>query len=577
MKKLSKEELSRRIDLARGNIQPELVIRGAKFLDVFSGQWVSGDIAIDHGIIVGVGEQYEGKKTQTVRDRWVVPGFIDSHVHVESSLMVPEEFERTVLPLGTTSAILDPHEIANVMGVDGIKYILECAEKSVMNIYVMLSSCVPATHLETSGASISAAELLPFKNHPHVLGLAEMMNYPGVLNKSPDVLDKLYEFQDVHIDGHAPLLRGKDLNAYLICGIKTCHESVGLKEAQEKLSKGMQVMLREGSVAKNLVTLCGALSDFSSPQISLATDDRNPADIAEEGHLDFLIRLAIKSGCSPASVYRAASWSTARCFGLRTKGAIAPGYDADLVILKDFKKCTVDKVIKAGAFVDVKKLGERRVPPPTQNSMKFELPSVQDIQVKGVVGIKNKVRVIEIVQGNIITKECKGELLADASGDLQSDVAKDILKIAVQERYGRGQKPATGFVKGMGLKSGAIGSSVGHDSHNAVSIGVNDEDILLCLERIKSLGGGFVVAQGGKIKAELSLPVGGLMSVDSSEKISQAIEKLRAQARKQGCELADPFLQMAFLCLAVIPDLKITDRGLVDVRTFNFVPVLVQS
>jgi adenine deaminase len=573
MKKLTKDQIGSRIDAARGIRPVQLVLRGAKWLDVFSGQWLGGDIAIDDGAIVGVGEKYEGEKVLNLKGRYLVPGFIDSHVHVESTLMTPAEFERTVLPRGTTSAILDPHEIVNVLGKEGLEYILRCSERSRIGLYIMLSSCVPATHLETSGAKLSAADLLPYKNHPWVLGLAEMMNYPGLLNKDPDVIEKIFQFQDVHIDGHSPMLRGRDLNAYLGCGIKTCHESISQEEAQEKLERGMQVMLREGSVAKNLKELVGVLTPFSSPHVSLCTDDRNPLDILDEGHIDFMIRVAIKKGIPAHAVYRAASLSTAQCFGIKRKGALAPGYDADIVILKDYKKCLVDRVIKSGQLVNPKELGRFQIDPPRQNSMRCEIPVATQLQVVTNTSGDCNVRVIGIVPDNIVTNSLEASLPVDETGHVQIDLKQDILKIAVLERHGQRHPPAVGFVKGLGLKKGAIGSSVGHDSHNAVVIGADDEDIVKCFSRIKELGGGFVVVKDGKILAELALPIAGLMTEASLTDIYKALKKLRKTARDVGCRLADPFLQMAFLCLPVIPYLKITDRGLVDVNKFDFVSV----
>jgi adenine deaminase len=576
MKKYTPAQISERIDKARGLIPCELVLKGAKFLDVFSGEWLKGDIAIDKGFIVGTGEAYKGLKEISLKGKYLVPGFIDSHVHIESTMMVPEQFEATVLPHGTTSAILDPHEITNVLGVRGLKYILDCAEKSQMDLYVMLSSCVPATHLETSGARMSASDLLPFKIHPKVLGLAEMMNYPGLLNKDPDVLEKLFEFQDGHIDGHAPMVRGKDLNAYIGCGIKTCHESVSIDEAREKLERGMQVMLREGSVAKNLKELVGVLTAFSSPQVSLSTDDRNPADILDEGHIDYLIRLAIKNGAPANAVYRAASFSTARCFGIKNKGALAPGYIADIVILKDFKNCVVERVLKSGVFVSPEKPSRSwSVVPPRENSMRCEVPKLVDFQIpaKEKSSVVNA-KVIGIVPNNIITENLNLKLRTDENGLLNADLKNDILKISVLERHGQGGKPFTAFVKGMNLKRGAIGSSVGHDSHNAVVIGCDDQNILNCFTRLKELGGGFVISEKGKIVAELPLPISGLMTEAPIAQIYRDLKRLRKKARELGCKLDDPFLQMAFLCLPVIPDLKITDRGLVDVNLFKFVSVL---
>ncbi len=576
MKKRSVQELSQTIDVARGLIPCDLVLRGAQWLDVFSGKWLKGDIGITGDTIVGVGEKYEGKKVFSLKGKYLVPGFIDSHVHVESTLMTPGEFERTVLPRGTTSAILDPHEIANVLGERGLEYILACAKQARMNLFVMLSSCVPTTHLETSGASLSASDLVAYKNHPQVLGLAEMMNYPGLLNKDPGVLEKIYEFQDGHIDGHSPLLRGRDLNAYLSCGIKTCHESVSFEEAQEKLERGMQVMLREGSVAKNLRELVGVLTPFSSPFVSLCTDDRNPLDILDEGHIDFLIRLALKKGAPAPSVYRAASLSTAQCFGISRLGAIAPGYSADVVVLKDYRRCIVDRVIKSGVFVDAKAVSPISIKAPSENSMRCQIPSVDQLQVASSSRVSS-VRVIGIIPDNIITDDLSFDLSTNDLGHVQVDIKRDILKIVVMERHGQGRGVSVGFVKGLGLEEGAIGSSVGHDSHNAVAIGSNDSDIAGCFSRLKEMGGGFVIVNKGKVLAELALPIAGLMTEAPLREIYSRLKLLRKKAKELGCRLSDPFLQMAFLCLPVIPSLKITDRGLVDVNKFDFVPVVKTS
>ena len=340
----------------------------------------------------------------------------------------------------------------------------------------------------------------------------------------------------------------------------------------------MQVMLREGSVAKNLKELVGVLSDFSSPFVSLCTDDRNPLDILDEGHIDYLIRLALKKGVKPVTVYRTASLSTAQCFGLKRKGALAPGYDADIVVLKDYKRCVVDKVIKAGTFVDAKNSGDFHVPPPIENTMRCTIPTKSQLQVAatGMDDGQTRCRIIGIIPDSIITKNLEG-VLNVRQGEIQRDQAKDILKISVLERYGRGSAPSVAFVKGMGLKEGAIGSSVGHDSHNAVVIGANDEDMIQCFSRIKELGGGFVLVNKGKVLAELPLPVAGLMTTAPLKEIYQALKKLRKAAKQLGCTLSDPFLQMAFLCLPVIPQLKITDQGLVDVDRFSFVSVSLKE
>lgn len=598
-KKKTKAELEILIDVAAGRVPADLVLKGCHFLDVFSGRWIQGDIAIHQGEIVGTGESYEGKQICDLSGQFVVPGFIDSHVHIESSLMTPSTFEKAVLPRGTTSAIIDPHEIANVLGLQGLQFFLKCAEVLTCDLFVMLSSCVPATdHLETAGARLSATDLLSLKHHPRVLGLAEMMNFPGVIGKAPEVIEKLEAFQDVFIDGHSPMLRGKDLNAYLVAGMKSCHESVSLEEAREKLQKGMQILLREGSVAKNLKELVPLLNSYSSPKMSFCTDDRNPVDILDEGHVDFLIREAIAHGHEPIDVYRSASWSTAVVYGLAGKGAIAPGYDADLVVLKDFRKVEIASVLKAGRWIRSQKdIPRHHIEMMFENTVRCNIPEPEEFQViapsqtKASTSPSVEVRVIRVIPNQIVTKSEVVKLqvhstpVADRSDapaervlEVRSDLSQDVLKIAVLERHGKGVPLAKGFVGGFGFKKGAIGSSVGHDSHNLVTVGTNDEDMRQCLHWMKVKGGGFVAIVDGRVVAELELPLAGLMTDASLEEITQKMRHLREVTRNHmGGVLAEPFLQLAFLCLPVIPELKITDQGLIDVLRFEKVSVFPSS
>lgn len=566
---LTRNELEDLIDYARGNKPCELLLTGGKYLNVFTGEWITGDIAIAKKRIVGVGEGYQAEKKISVKGKYLVPGFIDSHVHIESTCMVPDQFQRVALVRGTTGAIVDPHEIANVMGVKGIQYFLDCAEKSTMNIYVMLSSCVPATsHLETSGAKLSSEDLVKLKDHPNALGLAELMNFPGLLFKDKEVLDKVMAFQDRPIDGHCPLLRGKDLNAYTAVGIGSCHESVTVGEAKEKLEKGLQVEFREGSVAKNVRDLCGILDAYSSPKISLCTDDRNPVDILDEGHIDYLIKLCIKKGIKPEVAYRSASWSTAKHYGLARRGAISPGYFADVVVLKDYKNVTIDSVYKDGVvYKKMEEIPSISVSAPNENSVHYKMPTVADLKIDGVDG---NYRVIEVIPNQIITKALEQNIVA-SDQQIKPDVKKDILKIAVLERYGKGIPMAKALVSGFGLKKGALGSSVAHDSHNIVVVGTNDEDMIACFKWMLESGGGFVAIDRGNVKASLPLPVAGLMTEAPLKDVYKNLKGLRATAKSFGCKLEEPFLQMAFLCLPVIPTLKITDRGLVDVAKFDFV------
>ncbi len=570
---LKRNELEDLIDYARGVKPSELLLQGGKYLNVFTGEWITGDVAIAQGRIVGVGPGYQAERKVSVKGKYLVPGFIDSHVHIESTCMVPDEFQKVALVRGTTGAIVDPHEIANVMGVKGIQYFLDCAAKSTMNIYVMLSSCVPATnHLETSGAKLSAEDLIKLKNHPHALGLAELMNFPGLLFKDKAVLDKVMAFQDTPIDGHCPMLRDKDLNAYAAAGIGSCHESVTLLEAKEKLEKGLQIQLREGSVAKNVRDLCKILDAYSSPKISLCTDDRNPVDILDEGHIDYLIKLVIKKGIAPEVAYRSASWSTAKHYGIPRRGAISPGYFADIIILKDFKNVTIDSVYKDGkCYKKSEEIPTIPVEAPAGNTVKYEMPTVADLKISGDDG---QYRVIEVIPNQIITNALEQKIIS-SDHEIKPDVKKDILKIAVLERYGHGLPMAKALVTGFGIKKGALGSSVAHDSHNIVVVGTNDEDMVACFKWMLETGGGFVAIDRNTVRASLPLPVAGLMTDAPVKDIYKNLKNLRATAKSFGCKLEEPFLQMAFLCLPVIPTLKITDRGLVDVAKFEFVSLKV--
>jgi len=489
-------------------------------------------------------------------------------VHCESTLVLPGEFDRCVLPRGTTTAICDPHEIANVLGVDGLHYFLDSALATIMDLRVQLSSCVPATGLETSGARLTASNLVAHRAHPKVIGLAEFMNVPGVLAKDPECLDKLAAFQDGHIDGHSPLLGGKRLNAYLSCGVRNCHETTTLAEGHEKISKGMQVLIREGTVSKDIEALAALIEPFTSPFLGLCTDDRNPLDIAEQGHMDFLVRRAIELGAPVASVYRAASWSAARGFGLRDRGLIAPGYLADILLLDDLETCAVGTVIRRGRAVSSASFEGRVLPPPPAHNSIRLAPVTAQIFAAGASGPGTPV--IGIIPGKIITAREYADL-PYRGGLRHADPSRDLLKVCVLERHGRNGNVGRGFVRGFGLSDGALASSVGHDSHNLCVVGANDGDMSVAANRLIELGGGFVAVRGGAVLAEMPLPVAGLMSLLSFEDVAGQLHGLRSAVREMGCPLAEPFLQLAFLALPVIPHLKITDMGLVDVDRFELV------
>ena len=562
------EDFQRRIDQALGRQEADLVIKDTRFLDVAAGEIARGDIAICDDRIVGTFESYAGAVEIDGRDLVVSPGFIDTHVHVESTLVTPREFDRCVLPHGTTTAICDPHEIANVLGVEGLGYFLDCAPHLAMDLRVQLSSCVPATHLETSGARLTADDLTPLYAHPSVIGLAEMMNFPGVLHHDPEVLAKLVAFDGAHIDGHCPLVRGYDLNAYTSCGIRNCHESTQLDEAREKLSKGLQVLIRDGSVSKDVATLAPLVSEATWPFLAFCTDDRNPLDIAEEGHIDHLIRKAIGHGAPPLPVYRAATWAAARGFGLTDRGLVAPGQLADLVLLSDLETCRVHSVIRRGRVVGEATFEGRAFPPVVgRGSVHLAKVDATAFRMPGTAGTRS---VIGVIGGSILTHHLREHVAAEG-GLLRGEVDRDVLKVCVFARHGTNDNVGRGFVRGFGLRRGALASSVGHDSHNVIVVGTNDADMAAAVNRLIELEGGFVVVDGGRVLAELALPIAGLMSEAPFATVHEALVALRAAAREIGCSLEEAFLQLAFLPLPVIPHLKITDRGLVDVDRFEIV------
>ena len=560
--------LSRAIEQGRGLAEADIVLKGGRIFDLVAGALIKSDVAICNDRIVGTQGDYRGAIEIDVAGKVIVPGFIDTHLHVESSLITPLEFDRCVLAHGVTTAICDPHEIANVLGVAGLQYFLDASMATAMDLRVQLSSCVPATHLETSGARLEVDDLLPLSRHPKVLGLAEFMNFPGVLARDPACLAKLAAFQDRRIDGHSPLLRGLDLNGYLAAGIRTDHETTTPAEALEKLSKGMQILVREGSVSKDLHALASIITERNSPFIALCTDDRNPLDIAEEGHLDFMIRTAISLGAPPLAAYRAASISGARIFGLMDRGLVAPGWRADLAVVDDLESCAVSKVFTAGRLVGEELFATRgTLAPVGRNSVKARQVSAKDFVARGA---GPSTQAIGVTPGKIITQRVPVSL-PYVNGERQVDLDQDMVKVAVVARHGINDNIAVAFVNGFGMKRGAIASSVGHDSHNITVVGADEADMAVAVNRLIAIEGGFAVAEGGRVLAELALPVAGLMSLMSFEGVREALIPLRATAKSLGVVLAEPFLQVAFLPLPVIPHLKITDKGLVDVDRFEFV------
>lgn len=562
-------DLDTRIAQGRGDEPADLVLRGGQVFCLITGDLIDGDVAICGDRIVGIGAEYEARVVVDVSGLVLVPGFIDTHLHIESSLITPFEFDRCVAPRGVTTAICDPHEIANVVGLDGIRYFQRASEHTLMDIRVQLSSCVPSTDMETAGARIESKELQGVMGHPSSIGLAEFMNYPGVIHRDPGAMAKLKLFEGGHIDGHCPMLSGRDLNAYIAAGIRTEHEATTAEEAREKLQKGMRVLIREGSVSKDLDALAELLSERTSAYMCLCTDDRNPLDIAEHGHLDYMVRRLIQRGVPPLAAYRAASLSAAEAFGLKDRGQIAPGLRADIVALSSLDDCRAEKVFCAGVEVTEPAFAAREhVEVVGRNSV--TAPQLRAGYFRST-GNRTATDVIGIIDGKIITDHLQEEI-AIQDGDKRPDPARDLARIAVVERHGMNGNIATGFVRGFGMQAGAIASTVCHDHHNIACVGMDYADMAVAANRLSELDGGFVVVRDGRVLAELALPVAGLMSLEPFEVVHRHLTRLRDAARDLGVVLEEPFLQLAFLALPVIPALKITDRGMVDVTRFEIIP-----
>ncbi len=561
------------VEVARGDKPADLVVSG-KVLSVFTGEIIEGDVAICGSYITGIGD-YEGlERIET--DGIILPGFIDAHIHLESTLLNPSEFAKAVLSHGTTSVVIDPHEIANVTGLVGIRYLIDATRGLPVSFYIMAPSCVPAIKgFETFGAEITSKDIEEVLRWERVIGLAEMMNFPGVIYGDEEVLRKLEAARDKVIDGHAPGLRGKNLNAYLAAGVMSDHECASLEEAIEKLRLGMKIMVREGSVAKNLAELVKAVTEFSSEHFMLASDDLLPTDILDDGHMDYRLRLCVENGIKPEMAVKMATINTARYFGLQDVGAVAPGYKADIVVVEDLESFKVENVIKEGKIVwdGELKTEIRRVDAPEEVKKSVKMPPLSREDL--VIEARGKVcRLIELIPGQIITKKAEWEPVIK-DGIAFPDPDQDVAKVAVVDRHRAEKKIGLGFVRGFGLKKGAIASSVGHDSHNCICVGVSDADMLLALRMLEELQGGFVVVENGEVKAELPLPIAGLISDLSFEEVVGRLRGLYDAARQLGVKVEHPFTAMSFLPLPVIPELKITDYGLVDVNEMKIVDLWV--
>ncbi len=563
------------ITKARGFEKCDLVLRNAKVVNVFSLEIISTDVAILGDIIIGLGPGYEGHEEVDLKGLYLAPGFIDGHIHIESSMVEVPQFTRAVLPLGTTSVVADPHEIANVLGYEGIRYMMESSKYNPLNVFFMLSSCVPSTALETAGSELRAFDIFPFLREKWVLGLGEMMNYPGVLNADSDVLDKLKIVNDKRIDGHAPGLSGKDLNAYIAAGVQSDHECTTVEEAREKLRLGMYIMIREGTGTKNLLDLLPLVNKDNERRIFFCTDDRHPNDILEEGHINFMIKSAIEFGIDPIMAIRMATLNTAEYFGLHHVGAIAPGRLADMVAFENLEDINVKQVYKSGKMVALDGIPI------------YDLPARPKTPIRGSVNIKwlegeefkihansSRCRVIGVVPHQIVTESLEMDCTI-VDGQVVSDVDRDIIKIFVVERHRATGNVGKGLVKGFGMKRGAIASSIGHDSHNIIVVGVNDDDVLKAVTTINKMGGGIAVVNDGKVIESLELPIAGLMSNKPLEFVSTRMKSLIEAARTLGTTLEDPLMTLSFMALPVIPRLKLTDMGLVDVEKFERVDLFI--
>ncbi len=563
------ERLQQRLRAARGEVPSDLVLTGARVANVYTGEWLDTAVALFDGIIVGLGD-YPGPRLP-LPGRYLLPGLIDGHLHLESSMLTPRELARALLPLGTTTVVADPHEIANVWGTAGLDYLLSAAEGLPVDFFFMLPSCVPATSLETSGAILSAEALSPYRDHPRVLGLAEVMNFPGLVAGDPDILAKLALFPQGPLDGHAPLLSGRALNAYRLAGIGSDHECTTLSEAQEKLRLGFSLMVREGSLAKNLADLLPAVTPASLRRTMLVTDDSHPEDLAESGHLNHLLREAVSLGLAPLAALTMATLNPAEYFRLRDRGAVAPGLAADLLVVEDLREFRIDKVFKNGKLrVDQGRLlSEPETSPPPVPASAMHVRGL-DLEAFSPPAGGDVVKVIGLIPGQLLTD--KRLLPAPVrDGRLAADPGRDLLKLAVVERHHGTGHLGLGLVQGFGLPRGALASSVAHDSHNIVVVGADEADMLQAVRHLVDLGGGLAVVAGGRVLADLPLPIAGLMSPLPLDQVAAAYSRLKAAYHALGGSLPDPFMALSFLALPVIPALKLTDLGLVDVDRFQVV------
>jgi adenine deaminase len=566
-------DLARTIRVARGQEPADLVLRGGRVVDVLTQQVRPADVAILGDRIVGVGDGLAGRETLDLGGRFVCPGFIDAHVHIESSMVAPGRFADAVLPHGTTTVISDPHEIANVLGLDGVRWMLEASEGLDLSVLVMAPACVPASPLETAGARLVAADLVALAAHPRVLGLAEMMNYPGVLAGDADELAKLAAFAGRPIDGHAPGVRGPDLQAYLAAGIVSDHECLTADEAREKVALGMTVFLREASNARNLLDVLPAVTPANARRFAFCTDDRVPDELLDDGSIDALARMAIGAGLDPLIAVTMASLNAAEHYGLRDRGAIAPGRRADVVVVEDLHELRPSLVLTGGRVVarDGERVGGG-APAPSG------LPATMNVAWGDSLRLNresDRVRTIGLIPDQLVTTSSIEALRGGSDGVAAADPAADLLRLSVIERHTGSGAVGQGFVRGVGLRSGALASSVAHDSHNIVVAAADDGDAMVAARAVAEMGGGLVVAAGGQVRAAVPLPLAGLLADRPPRQVADELARATRVAADLGCSLSAPFMALSFLALPVIPSLKLTDQGLVDVDAFALTPVFV--
>ncbi len=559
--------VARRLAVATGDEPADLVITGGRVFSVFTREWVDADIAIADGFVAGLGT-YRGRQQLDARGAHVVPGFIDAHVHIESSKLMVDQFSRAVLPHGTTAVVADPHEIANVLGTDGVHWLLDACDRVPLDVFVMAPSSVPASPLESPRRPFTQGDLAGLLRRHRTIGVAEMMNFPGVIAGRPSELAKLDTGLTTHVDGHAPGVRGHQLNAYIAAGIGSDHECSTYAEALEKRRLGMWIMLREGSAARNLVDLLPLVIEHGPERCMFCTDDREPVFLVDEGHLDQMLRVAVAHGVRPEDALVMATLHPAQYHGLPHLGAIAPGYQADIVVLEDLHAFKPRVVLKRGV-----EPVHQPIEIPEWVRQTVNVGTLAD-SCFAVRARARHIRVIRVIAGQLVTGVEVMEPAAN-NGVLESDPARDLVKIAVVERHHATGRIGIGFATNVGLKKGAFASTVAHDAHNIVVLGVDDADMLLCVRRLAQLGGGVVVVEGGEVKGELALPVAGLMSDASLGAVHEEMLGMEKVLRHHGVTWDAPFMCLSFLALSVIPELKITDRGLVDVNRFELVPLQV--